>query len=339
MEKLLFTGASGFLGNNIRLLLHNEYKTVHTLGLSLDDDVQINLVSAIPQLEKHYDIVLHACGKAHTVPRTDAEKKVFYDVNYQGTVNLCTALEKVGAPKSLIFISTVAVYGCENGEMITVADIPNIDMNVRQLDIKEFIENTENKYPEIYKLFNYYTERDYKIYSEIGMFLPKWRISGTIDILCLREDSCIIGDWKTNRGGLKFTAGYYKKDKSTKPAQTTNIWVPKSEFLLPPLNNLPACNGSVYNMQLSLYAFGVEWILGIPCRGMWLCHIDSDFELNKYGMPKRFEDGLYHIKENPVEKCTIHPMKYLREEVLGILKDRETVLQAENVTKELNLFD
>lgn len=240
---------------------------------------------------------------------------------------------------SSMFKKAVKYMIKENGEMITVADIPNIDMNVRQLDIKEFIENTENKYPEIYKLFNYYTERDYKIYSEIGMFLPKWRISGTIDILCLREDSCVIGDWKTNRGGLKFTAGYYKKDKSTKPAQTTNIWVPKSEFLLPPLNNLPACNGSVYNMQLSLYAFGVEWILGIPCRGMWLCHIDSDFELNKYGMPKRFEDGLYHIKENPVEKCTIHPMKYLREEVLGILKDRETVLQAENITKELNLFD
>ena len=34
--------------------------------------------------------------------------------------------------------------------------------------------------------------------------------------------------------------------------------------------------------------------------GIWLCHIDSDFELNEYGMPKRFSDGLYHIKENPI---------------------------------------
>lgn len=119
MAKLLFTGSSGFLGNNIRPLLQNEYETVHTLGLSPDDDVRINLASAIPQLDKRYDIVLHACGKAHTVPRTDAEKKAFYDVNYQGTVNLCAALEKVGVPKSLIFISTVAVYGCESGEMIT----------------------------------------------------------------------------------------------------------------------------------------------------------------------------------------------------------------------------
>lgn len=115
---LLFTGASGFLGHNILPILKKSYE-VSTCGISPEDTIKTNLAKEIPQLDKHYDIILHACGKAHTVPRTDAEKKVFYDVNYQGTVNLCTALEKVGAPKSLIFISTVAVYGCESGEMIT----------------------------------------------------------------------------------------------------------------------------------------------------------------------------------------------------------------------------
>ena len=119
MRKLLFTGASGFLGNNIKPLLQDEYEMVHTLGLSEDDDVRINLASSVPELDTRYDLVLHACGKAHMVPRTEAERKSFYDVNYQGTVNLCAALEKAGAPKSLIFISTVAVYGCESGEMIT----------------------------------------------------------------------------------------------------------------------------------------------------------------------------------------------------------------------------
>ena len=57
--------------------------------------------------------------KAHVIPKTEAEKQLFFDVNYQGTVNLCTALEKVGVPKSLVFISTVAVYGCESGDLIT----------------------------------------------------------------------------------------------------------------------------------------------------------------------------------------------------------------------------
>ena len=118
MEKLLFTGASGFLGYNIRPLLEKQYD-VHTIGLTDDDDIKINMAKMVPPINTHYSLVLHAAGKAHTVPKTEAEKQVFYDVNYQGTVNLCTALEKAGVPKALVFISTVAVYGCEYGELIT----------------------------------------------------------------------------------------------------------------------------------------------------------------------------------------------------------------------------
>lgn len=118
MEKLLFTGASGFLGYNVLPILKEKYE-VHTVGLTDNDDLKTNIAKEVPPIVDHYDIVLHAAGKAHTVPKTEAEKKVFYDVNYQGTVNLCKALEKVGAPKSLVFISTVAVYGCEFGELIT----------------------------------------------------------------------------------------------------------------------------------------------------------------------------------------------------------------------------
>ena len=118
MKKILFTGASGFLGNNIRPILEKSYD-VHTIGLTDDDDIKINMAKEVPPVNEHYDLVLHAAGKAHTVPKTEAEKQVFFDVNYQGTVNLCTALEKAGVPKALVFISTVAVYGCEFGELIT----------------------------------------------------------------------------------------------------------------------------------------------------------------------------------------------------------------------------
>ena len=119
MQKLLFTGASGFLGYNILPILHKEYETVHTMGLGQEDDIKINLAKEVPPINTHYDIVLHACGKAHVVPRTPEEEKAFYDVNYEGTRNLCAALEKAGVPKALVFISTVAVYGCENGELIS----------------------------------------------------------------------------------------------------------------------------------------------------------------------------------------------------------------------------
>lgn len=246
-----------------------------------------------------------------------------------------------GIKLSSMFKSAVKYMTKPNGEMITIADLPDFNMNVKELDIKEFKEATENKYPEVYAVFDYYTNNGYKIYAEIGAFLIDFLLSGTIDVLCIREDQFVIGDWKTNRGGLIFESGYYKKDKKQTPAQTTDIWVPKKETLLPPLNHLPNCNGYIYNMQLSIYAFMVEYVLGIPCRGLWLCHIDSDFILNEYGMPKRFSDGMYKVKTNPVEKCTLHKMKYLKEEVKAILNDRRNIINATKmqVANSRTLFD
>lgn len=236
------------------------------------------------------------------------------------------------------FANAIKSIRPRSGEMITIADIPNIIDDTKQLKLDEFIALTDNKYPDIYKVFKYYTDNGYKIYSEIGGFLIDYLVSGTIDVLLIKDDRFVIGDWKTNRGGLKFEAGYYKKDKSEKIHQTTDIWVKKNEGLMAPLSHMPNCNGSIYNLQLSIYAFMVEQILGIPCAGLWLCHIDSDFVLNKYGMPKRFPDGTYHVKKDPKEKVTIFKLPYRREEVKSIMMDRYRQLQADNVTTGQMLF-
>lgn len=106
------------MGNNVRPLLERMYD-VTTVGLLPQDDYTVNIAREIPELRERYDIVLHAAGKAHSVPRTEEEKRVFFDVNLQGTKNLCAALERKGIPRAFIFISTVAVYGCDYGENIT----------------------------------------------------------------------------------------------------------------------------------------------------------------------------------------------------------------------------
>ena len=118
MKTLLFTGASGFLGENILPILTKDYG-IATMGLTAKDYYKVNLATQIPSLENSYDIVLHAAGKAHSVPNTEAEKKAFFDVNLQGTKNLCASLEKSGVPKAFVFISTVAVYGLDYGENIS----------------------------------------------------------------------------------------------------------------------------------------------------------------------------------------------------------------------------
>lgn len=118
MKKLLFTGGTGFLGNNAKPILDQIYD-ITTIGISDKDKIKANFVTEVPSLSESYDVVLHAAGKAHIYPKTPEEIQAFYDVNYQGTVNLCKALEKVGVPKSFIFISTSAVYGIDNGNYLT----------------------------------------------------------------------------------------------------------------------------------------------------------------------------------------------------------------------------
>ena len=225
----------------------------------------------------------------------------------------------------------------KSGRCITIADIP--DLIPRPLDVEEFKVATNNKYPEIYRVFDFYTERGYIIYSEIGAFLIDYLISGTIDIFCYRPTDFVILDWKTNRDGLKFEAGYYKKDKSTIPNQLTNEWIKKKQNMLPPLNHLDDCNGMHYTMQLSLYAIMAEIILDIPCVGLGLCHIGSPWVLNKYGQPLRDSEG-YHVDPNGKETVNWFKIQYLKNEAKALLKDRYYKLKADNKTsnQQLSLF-
>ena len=140
MEKLLFTGATGFLGHNVMPILSRQY-AVTTLGITEHDDIKANIAKDVPALPEKYDVVLHAAGKAHVYPKTEAEVRAFYDVNYEGTVNLCKALEKVGLPKSFIFISTLDVYGLAIGENIdeTYPKKPTTHYAISKLQAEEFL--------------------------------------------------------------------------------------------------------------------------------------------------------------------------------------------------------
>lgn len=227
----------------------------------------------------------------------------------------------------------------DSGRVVTVADIPNL--NVRPLDIKSFKEATNNKYPEIYRVFEFYIERGYTIYSEIGAFLIDYLISGTIDILCIRDTDFVILDWKTNRNGLQFESGYFRKDKTTIPAQLTNEYIRKKEMMKPPLNHLPNCNGYHYTMQLSSYAKMVELILGIPCLGLGLCHIASPFIKNAWGMPYRDENNQYPIDPFGEETVQWFRISYLRREAELILADRLVQVKSQIIeqNKNKNLFN
>jgi len=114
--KIILTGASGFLGRHIATYFAAE--ELYTLGRT-SGTIIADLQTDIPDLPKA-DLVIHASGKAHVVPRTPAEAQEFFDVNETGTKNLLTALETPEKrPGAFVLISTVAVYGLEVGSMIT----------------------------------------------------------------------------------------------------------------------------------------------------------------------------------------------------------------------------
>ncbi|MEM7478869.1 MAG: NAD-dependent epimerase/dehydratase family protein [Planctomycetota bacterium] len=112
---ILVTGSAGFLGGTI--VRQAEALGNKTSGLNRSSgEYQVDLSSKVPELEHHFDLVVHCAGKAHSVPRTPEEKQLFYDVNVAGTKNLLAGLRK--PPSRFVFISSVAVYGVESGLQI-----------------------------------------------------------------------------------------------------------------------------------------------------------------------------------------------------------------------------
>jgi len=113
---ILQTGGNGFLGRSIfkELTKNNIVKNLSRTS----EDIKVSLENEIPHFNQKFDLVIHVAGKAHSVPKTEIEKKQFYDVNVTGTENLLKGLVKSSLPKYFVFISSVSVYGQEIGNNI-----------------------------------------------------------------------------------------------------------------------------------------------------------------------------------------------------------------------------
>jgi len=116
MSNILLTGHSGFLGSHIKTFLMGRGYNIINLGRSKDSDIICDLANETFK-SINIDYVIHVAGKAHSVPKNQAQINEFYKVNHQGTKNLIKSVSKLSI-KTFVFISTVAVYGRETGELI-----------------------------------------------------------------------------------------------------------------------------------------------------------------------------------------------------------------------------
>lgn len=118
VANILLTGSSGFLGYYLRKELSVTGDCI-TLGRGTDQNIHCDLSREIPLIPS-VSYVVHNAGKAHVVPRNMAEAQDFFDVNVTGTQNLLAGLEPIKSQlKAFVFISSVAVYGLEEGEDVS----------------------------------------------------------------------------------------------------------------------------------------------------------------------------------------------------------------------------
>lgn len=118
-ERVLLTGGNGFLGTIIKNHLVCQGYHVTTLGRGRDNDISCDLSREIPVLSERYTWVIHNAGKAHTVPKNEQERQAFFDINCTGTRNLLSALQAcTKLPETIVFISSVSVYGLISGTLI-----------------------------------------------------------------------------------------------------------------------------------------------------------------------------------------------------------------------------
>lgn len=116
MKKILLTGSFGFLGNYFIDHLKKKY-SIYTLDRNDGATISCDISKPLLSISDKFDLIIHAAGKAHSIPKTDQEIKSFFDINFEGTVNLCNALEE-NIPNTFVFISTIAVYGLDEGSDI-----------------------------------------------------------------------------------------------------------------------------------------------------------------------------------------------------------------------------
>lgn len=116
----LITGAAGFLGSAVLSEFRKQGVPVLTLGRSVDNDVVCDLTRSVPAIPKPPALVVHAAGKAHSIPRNTQEIREFFNVNVKGTSHLLQGLQASGPlPDAIVFISSVSVYGLRRGKNIS----------------------------------------------------------------------------------------------------------------------------------------------------------------------------------------------------------------------------
>jgi len=159
-------------------------------------------------------------------------------------------------------------------------------------------------FPKIYHTLLYYINTGCTIYAEKKVYIDEYEVSGMIDCLVVKGNKFLIIDWKTNKDIIHFKSGYYKKELINGKYIKTNQWLDKPMPMLYPLTYLEDCKGTIYTLQVSLYAYMLEsWGYELINNGLLIYHIRPNEEPELLKVPYMKEDirlMLNYYKQNLV---------------------------------------
>ena len=123
----LITGSTGFLGKSI--VNHIDKSKIVTLGRKNDSNIIFDFEKNSEINNNHYDskidTIVHVAGLAHVFDENKLGKNKMNIVNVEGTIKLLCYAKKLKKLKKIIFISSVSVYGADNGKNINEDYLPN----------------------------------------------------------------------------------------------------------------------------------------------------------------------------------------------------------------------
>lgn len=197
--------------------------------------------------------------------------------------------------------------------LFTLDDVMEMDY-IKPVDPNKFYESVGYKYDIIQKTIEWYVDKGFYLFAELGIYDEKRLISGMIDLLAINftTGKFVIIDWKTNKDDITFESYYYKRDHE---GQTTNTKVVKrNDYLKFPIDNLINCKGSKYGMQLSVYAKMCEQ-RGFSWGGSIIFHIRDEYIKNQYGQNYRDDNNNYVVDESKPRTVKNIVMPYYTNEV------------------------
>ena len=193
------TGGTGFLGRNLLKSMGEEKLNVIT--------PKRNEIFSFLSKQGNVDLFIHSSGKAHSTKSTKRESDEFFNVNLELTRRITKQIDEQGLKlNTFVFISTVAVYGKDEGS-----------------DIKE---ETQLKGNTPYALSKIMAENH----------LKKWSIEKGINLVILRLPIIFGDNAPGNLGAMeKAIKGRYYFQIGTGSARRSMIHVKQLADFLPSL--------------------------------------------------------------------------------------------------------